>query len=103
MEASKKGEAARLTPGNVKCDLSSERLCVPLSVDGKKMCIRDRYLVEAGLRRVDILEYFEFILTCTEVGAGKDRPDIYETALRRLGTGKETTYVFAVSYTHLSI
>ena len=64
---------------------------------GVRMCIAtatDRYLVEAGLRRVGILDYFEFILTCTEVGSGKDQPEIYETALRRLGTAKDTTYVF---------
>lgn len=64
---------------------------------GVRMCVAtatDRYLVEAGLRRVGILDYFEFILTCTEVGSGKDQPEIYEAALRRLGTDKDTTYVF---------
>lgn len=64
---------------------------------GVRMCIAtatDRYLVEAGLRRVGILDCFEFILTCTEVGSGKDQPKIYETALQRLGTAKETTYIF---------
>ena len=64
---------------------------------GVAMCIAtatDRYLVEAGLRRVGILDYFQFILTCTEAGSGKDRPFIYETALAKLGTPKEQTYIF---------
>lgn len=64
---------------------------------GVPMCIAtatDRYLVEAALRRVGILDYFEFVLTCSEAGSGKDRPDIYEMALHRLGTDKATTYVF---------
>lgn len=61
------------------------------------MCVAtatDRHLVEAALRRVGVLDYFDFVLTCNEVGAGKDRPDIYEIARKRLGTDKATTYVF---------
>lgn len=64
---------------------------------GVPMCIAtatDRYLVEAALRRVGILDYFGFILTCSEAGFGKDRPDIYEMARERLGTDKATTCVF---------
>jgi HAD superfamily hydrolase (TIGR01509 family) len=68
-----------------------------LRAKGVKMCVAtltDRYLVEAALGRLEIAGYFDFILTCTEVGFGKDRPDIFEQALARLGTGRRETFVF---------
>lgn len=62
-----------------------------------KMCVAtatDRYLVEAALQRLSIRQYFEQIFTCTEVGAGKDQPDIFHTALTALGTMPSETLVF---------
>ena len=38
-------------------------------------------------------DYFEFIITCDEVGVGKSSPKVYEEALRRLGTQKARTLV----------
>ncbi len=64
---------------------------------GIKMCVAtatDRHLVEAALKRLGSMEYFCGILTCTEVGCGKDRPLIYERALELLNTKKEETIVF---------
>ncbi len=64
---------------------------------GVKMCVAtatDRYLVEKALERNGILHYFSEIYTCNSVGAGKDTPVIYETALAHLGTDKATTFVF---------
>lgn len=64
---------------------------------GVKMCVAtatDRYLVEAGLRRTGISEYFDRIFTCTEAGAGKDEPDIFLQALNSLGTDIKETVVF---------
>ena len=55
---------------------------------GVRMCVAtatDRYLAEAALKRVGLLDRFEFLLTCTEVGAGKHLPVIYERARERLG------------------
>ena len=37
---------------------------------------------------------FGEIFTCNEVGHGKDEPDIFEAALRFLGTEKSETVVF---------
>ena len=54
----------------------------------------DRHLVEAALTRVGIMKYFEKIFTCTEVGADKKVPLIFDTALAYLGTDKTETYVF---------
>jgi HAD superfamily hydrolase (TIGR01509 family) len=51
-------------------------------------------LVEAGLDRCGVLSCFGEIFTCNEVGHGKDEPDIFEAALRFLGTRREETLVF---------
>ncbi len=68
---------------------------------GIKMCIAtatDRYLVEAALRRCELLDCFDAIFTCPEVGHGKDRPHIFEAALAYLGTAKAETAVFEDAY-----
>ena len=54
----------------------------------------DRPLAEAALRRTGLLSYFSFLLTCTEVGFGKDSPDIFVLAQKKLGTPREQTVVF---------
>ncbi len=54
----------------------------------------DRYLVEAALQRLEIDHYFSGIITCTEVGVGKEQPDIYFRALSILGTSQADTVVF---------
>ncbi len=50
-----------------------------------------RYL-EAGLRRVGILDCFTDLITPDEVGVSKQDPRIYEYALEVLGTKKENTW-----------
>ena len=64
---------------------------------GVRLCIAtatDRHLVEAALDRCGVLSCFGEIFTCNEVGHGKDEPDIFEEALRFLGTEKAETVVF---------
>lgn len=68
-----------------------------LKQNGVRMVVAtatDRHLVEAALTRVGIIDYFEKIFTCTEVGADKKVPDIFDAALSYLGTDKAETYVF---------
>ena len=68
-----------------------------LKKDGVKLCIAtatDRHMTEAALKRNGIYELFEFIMTCTEVGAGKKEPLIFRKALEKLGTSKEETVIF---------
>lgn len=63
----------------------------------EKMCIAtatDRPLVEMSLNIHGISKYFSKIFTCTEVGVGKTKPDIYEIAFAYLGTQREDTFVF---------
>ncbi|MEG1991456.1 MAG: HAD family phosphatase [Christensenella sp.] len=54
----------------------------------------DRSLIEAGLRRTGIYDYFDQIFTCGEVGIGKDQPDIFLAAQAALGTELQETWVF---------
>lgn len=54
----------------------------------------DRHLAEAALKRNGFLSYFQKIFTCTEVGAGKIKPDIFLAAKEFLGTTVEETWVF---------
>ncbi len=68
-----------------------------LRQNGVRLCIAtatDRHLVEAALDRCGVLSCFGEIFTCNEVGHGKDEPDIFEAALRFLGTRREETLVF---------
>lgn len=39
-------------------------------------------------------QLFSFLLTCTEAGFGKDSPDIFVLAQKKLGTPREQTVVF---------
>ena len=67
-----------------------------LRQDGVRLCIAtatDRHLVEAALDRCGVLSCFGEIFTCNEVGHGKDEPDIFEAAIRFLGTRREETLV----------
>ena len=45
----------------------------------------ERRQVEAGLARNGLLEPLTAIFTCTEVGAGKHHPDVYEAAWNAIG------------------
>ena len=68
---------------------------------GIKMCIAtasERYQVEAALKRCGIEYFFSEIFTCTEVGHGKDEPDIFRRAMEYLGTTKANTVVFEDAY-----
>lgn len=68
---------------------------------GVKMCIAtatDRYQVEAALKRCQMLHFFDAIFTCSEVGHGKDEPDIFLRANQFLQTNKWETAVFEDAY-----
>lgn len=65
--------------------------------NGTKMCIltasEARYIYPT-LERLDILQYFDFIMTCTEVGHYKDEPLVFDLAMERLGGHLDDTIVF---------
>lgn len=62
-----------------------------------KMCITtatDRFMVDAALKRNNMEKYFGKIFTCTEVGHGKDKPEIYLQALDYLEIPKKELIIF---------
>ncbi len=62
-----------------------------LSRLGVGMCVvsaTPERLMELCLERLGVGRYFRFELSCESVGAGKDRPDIYHAAARRLGAAR---------------
>lgn len=64
---------------------------------GVRLCVvtaNSRSLAEAALERCGVLQYFDFLLTVSDFGAGKERPDIFLCAMERLGGTLETTLVF---------
>ena len=64
---------------------------------GVTMCVASATaapLVESCLTRLGLAEDFTFLLSCDEVGAGKNRPDVFLEAARRLGAEPGETAVF---------
>jgi thiamine-phosphate pyrophosphorylase len=62
-----------------------------------KMCVAtatDYYLANSCLKRLGIRKFIKDIYTCNDFQGGKDEPEIFEYALKQLGTNKEETYVF---------
>jgi len=73
------------------------QLLEKLEQQGVQMCIAtatDRELVESALERTNIGRFFGEILTCTEVGAGKENPLIFEKALEIMGVNKSECVLF---------
>lgn len=54
----------------------------------------DRSNLEAALRRLNVLNWFESVLTCTELGTDKNRPDIYLAAALQMDIEPKETLVF---------
>lgn len=54
----------------------------------------DRPMIEAALKRLDLIVNFHEIFTTTEVGKGKDSPDIFNKAMLAMNTSPENTWLF---------
>ena len=74
------------------------RVCLDrLRNAGVPMCIASSTapeLIDICLRRLGVRDYFQFLLSCEEVGFGKNRPDVYLEAARRLGSTPDNTIIF---------
>ena len=82
---------------DVKAKPGVQDFLVRLREENVKMCVATatvRYLAEAALQKAGIAEFFSALLTCPEVGAGKDNPKIYEAACAKLDIRKEEAIVF---------
>ena len=83
-------ESVELKPG-------VEALLEGLKQRGVKMCVAtasEAYQIRMALRRCGVEHYFEDVISCVDVGHGKDEPYIFYNVMDLLGTKKEETYVF---------
>jgi len=83
-------ESVELKPG-------VEALLEGLKQRGVKMCVAtasEAYQISMALRRCGVAHYFEDVISCVDVGHGKDEPHIFYNVMDVLGTKKEETYVF---------
>ncbi len=70
---------------------------VSLRAAGVKLYIATatyRSLIVPALERAGVFHLFEGIVTCPDVGAGKDKPDVFIAAQRALKTEIASTWVF---------
>ena len=68
-----------------------------LKAAGARLCVAtatSEPLARACLERLKVLEYFDFIVSCETINTGKDQPDIFHLACRRLGARPKDTAVF---------
>lgn len=82
---------------DVKSKPGAEEYLKKLKKCGVHMCIvtaTPRHLVEVCLSRLNLTSYFDFLLSCDEVGAGKDHPDAFYEAAHRLGSAPSEIAVF---------
>ena len=54
----------------------------------------DRENAQAALKSLKVYSYFQGIFTCSEIGSGKNQPDIYHAAALQLDTDPKETLVF---------
>ena len=68
-----------------------------LKQQGAILCIAtasDRYQIEVALKRCGMENLFEAVFTCTEVGHGKDEPEIFRKAIEYFDADRSNTVVF---------
>ena len=64
---------------------------------GVSMCVASataEELMKACLTRLGVAHYFSFLISCETVGAGKNQPDVYWEAAKRLGAQPEKIAVY---------
>lgn len=72
---------------------------------GIKMCLSsatEKHLLKIILNRCNMEGYFDGVISCAEIGKGKDQPDVFLAAIDFLGTPKENTCVFEDSFVALT-
>lgn len=64
---------------------------------GVRMCVASataEHLMESCLARLEVRRYFEFLLSCETVGAGKRNPLVYHVSAQRLNAMPEEIAVY---------
>jgi len=71
---------------------------------GVKMCVAsasDLKLVRVAMAHCGIEEFFPMVFSCSDIGKGKEEPDVFLAAREHLGTPLEETWVFEDSFVAL--
>ena len=71
---------------------------------GVKMCVAsasDLRLVRVAMEHCGITEFFSAVLSCSDIGKGKEAPDVFLLSREHLGTPLEETWVFEDSFVAL--
>lgn len=72
-----------------------------LRAKGIKMCVAsatNSEYVKRALAHHRLIDYFDSVHSCSELGVGKDKPDVYLKAIDSLGLSPEEVCVFEDSY-----
>lgn len=89
---------------DVKCKEGARELLENLKSKGVKLCVASATRLDhvmLCLNHLDLTKYFESVLSCADIGKGKDKPDVYLLALEKLGLKAEESCVFEDSYVAL--
>lgn len=73
-----------------------------LNKKGIKMCVAtatEKSLVMLAVKSCGLDKYFDTVLSCNDIGKGKDKPDIYLLAMEKLSATKDETCIFEDSLT----
>ena len=88
----------------VLCKNGAKELLTALEAKGIKMCLAtatDMKYVNIALDKLELRKYFTAIMSCADIGKGKDQPDIYLNASAALGFERKDICVFEDSYVAL--
>lgn len=80
----------------VKAKEGAVELLKHLKKNGIKLCLASataRTELLVALDATGLKEYFDLIISCADIGVGKDRPDVYLASLRKLGLNKDDVVV----------
>ena len=88
----------------VKTKVGAVELLEYLKSKGIKICLASATQmseIKTALKSLDIGKYFDGVLSCADIGVGKDRPDIYLMAKDILGASEDELCVFEDSFVAL--
>lgn len=84
--------------------IGADALLASLKEQGIKLCLASATTmpeIKFALAHYGLAKYFEVVLSCAEMGVGKDKPDIYLEAVRLMGEQPSDVCVFEDSYVAL--
>ena len=87
-----------------KVKQGADRLLASLKAQNLKLCLASATAmaeIKYALEYHGLLQYFDFVLSCADIGVGKDHPDIYLEATRLMELSPEELCVFEDSYVAL--